>query len=338
MRSTRPCSVRGGSDQGQALLVAPSGPLTSLPVHGSSQKSPKAAFRKQACRVSRSGMARGASADHRPAFGHVAEDAASVRQDERCAQSLPRHRKSAARRASGRSAKRWDYKAQAETRAASSKRPRKVAQGKARGSGPAAGNVRPRCSAAPRPTSSRCAAGTPLPELPMSCAKSRAGRACRRAKSCPPPCHRGRAQGDVRQGPPRRLRDRALRHARGAPRPSEGPAEPGWKAPTPPKGTTEAEGAGARRRVSHGLGNRNAETRRRLGGLVGLQHGGRAGENAEACRDSRERSSRGCEGVTGFALGGDSDVAVKLTTKAFAELKADLQSAAPKPSAALCAS
>ena len=151
----------------------------------------------------------------------------------------------------------------------------------------------PSCSAAPRPTSRRCGHGRRCRRRPMSCARSAAGSACRRARSCSARRATEAALKDLSdKRPPRRLRDPAFRHARRATGQVQGAAEPGLILTPPAKGTSDAEGAGARRRLPHGVRDRHPQARRRLGDPVGLQYGrAPAAKPRRRCRAWRAPSS-----------------------------------------------
>ena len=126
---------------------------------------------------------------------------------------------------------------------------------------------------------------------------------------------------DCPEGPARRLRHFAFRHAWRAHGPGAGPAEPGLILTPPAKGTTDPS-AGARRRLPHRVRDRHPQARRRLGDPVGLQYGRWRGETAEALSGmARAFFYAGARAllVSHWEVG--SDAAVKLTTRAFAESK-----------------
>ena len=255
-RSTRPCSGQVEDlIKGKHLLIVPSGPLTSLPLHVLVTEPPKTRDPGNARRLSRHRLAR----PRQPIT--VLPSVASLkalRQFAKASRASKPYLGIGNPLLDGpQDDPRWGehYKKQAQA-ARDSAAMRKVAGGRSglpQARGPRARcAASPSCSAAPRPTSRRCGHGRRCRRPPMSCARSAAGSACRRARSCSaaaPPRRRSRTCPTAAASPttrscisPRTARSRARCRAL---------AEPGLILTPPAQGHQRCHGAGARRRLPH---------------------------------------------------------------------------------------
>ena len=207
------------------------------------------------------------------------------------------------------------------------------------GSGAAASSERPGCSAAPRPTSSKCASCRRCPRRPTSCARSASGSACRRARFCSAPARPRLPLKDLSDSG--RLADYAILHfaTHGALTGQvQGAAEPGLILTPPAKGTSDAKAL--ERDDGYLTASEIAALKLDADWVIlsACNTAGGCGENAEALSGlARAFFYAGARAllVSHWEVG--SDAAVKLTTGAFAELKPNPRSAAPRPSACPCA-